>query len=311
VTSEGLDAVAVFRLTVDRANPNRLLVSGRGGMSRLTLEVSDCTERITPITANYSSAAGGGSVSVTAPVGCAWAAGAPASSFVSITGGATGSGNGTVTYTVAQNTTAKARTMTLTIAGRSFEVTQSAAGVAAFALTATASPTQVAASWGAVAGATTYEVRRSTGGGSFNLVTSVGTLAHADTTVSAGTGYLYRIHALDSGGNILAYSNADLAVPFVYTDPSIVAGTTRVKAQHFVDLRLAANAARAAAGLPASTFTGGNSILRTHLLEIRAAVDTARTAIGLTPMVYVDGTITAGVTKVKAAHVNDLRNAVQ
>ncbi|MDP9193502.1 MAG: hypothetical protein M3P06_17555 [Acidobacteriota bacterium] len=315
VTSEGIDAIAVFRLTVDRENTNRLLVGGRGGISRLTLEVSDCTELISPITANYSSAGSGGSVSVTAPVGCAWAASAPAGSFVSITAGTTGSGDGTVDYTVEQNATGNARTTTLTIAGRSFEVTQSAAGVATFALTATASPAQVASSWSAVAGATMYEVRRSSGGGSFNLVTSVAALVHADTTISAGSGYLYRIHALDSGGNVLAYSNADLAVPFVYTDASIVAAATAVKAQHFLDLRLAANAARAAAGLSASTFTGtivsGNSILRTHLVEIRTAIDSARAAIGLTPLTYVDGTITAGSTTVKAAHVNDLRNGVQ
>lgn len=315
LTSKGLDVIAVFRLTVDRANTNRLLIGGRGGISALIMDLSDCTQSISPIAANYASSAGQGSVSVTAPAGCAWIADAPTGSFVTITGGATGSGNGTVTYTVSQNTTGQARTTTVLIAGRAFEVTQNAAGVATFALTATASPAQVAASWGAVSGATSYQVRRSANGGSFNLVTTVATLSHNDATIAAGTGYLYRIHAIDAGGNVIAYSNVDLAVPFSYTDSAITAGATPIRAQHLDDLRLATNAARVAAGLSAMTFTGtigsANPILGTHLVECRTALDSARSAVGLTPIVYTDATITAAATKIKAAHINDIRTGVQ
>jgi len=46
---------------------------------------------------------------------------------VSITSGASGSGNGTVYYTVEANTVPTARTATLTIAGQTYKVSQQAA----------------------------------------------------------------------------------------------------------------------------------------------------------------------------------------
>ena len=66
----------------------------------------------------------GNTVTVTAPAGCAWTATAPAGSFVTITGGASGTGNGTVTYSVAAAPSTTPRSTTLTIAGTSFVVTQ-------------------------------------------------------------------------------------------------------------------------------------------------------------------------------------------
>ncbi|PYR46168.1 MAG: hypothetical protein DMF95_18930 [Acidobacteria bacterium] len=62
---------------------------------------------------------------VTAGTGCTWTATSSAT-FVTISAGTSGSGNGTVTFTVAANTGA-ARTATLTVAGTTFTVTQSAA----------------------------------------------------------------------------------------------------------------------------------------------------------------------------------------
>jgi hypothetical protein len=47
---------------------------------------------------------------------------------VTITGGASGTGNGTVSYSVATNTGASSRSGTLTIAGQTFTVTQSGSG---------------------------------------------------------------------------------------------------------------------------------------------------------------------------------------
>ena len=45
-------------------------------------------------------------------------------SFITITSGSSGSGNGTVNYSVAANTGTTSRTGTMTIAGRTFTVTQ-------------------------------------------------------------------------------------------------------------------------------------------------------------------------------------------
>jgi Metallo-peptidase family M12/FG-GAP-like repeat/Viral BACON domain len=85
-----------------------------------------CTFSITPSSQSFGAAGGTGSVSVTTQNGCSWTAGSN-QNFVSITSGNFGSGNGTLTYTVAQNTSISLRAATLTIAGRFFSVQQAGA----------------------------------------------------------------------------------------------------------------------------------------------------------------------------------------
>jgi hypothetical protein len=82
-----------------------------------------CTYAISPKSANFGSGGGAGSVRVTTSAGCAWTAASNAS-WITITSGASGSGNGTVQYSVAANTTGSRRTGTMTIAGRTFTVKQ-------------------------------------------------------------------------------------------------------------------------------------------------------------------------------------------
>jgi Zn-dependent metalloprotease len=82
-----------------------------------------CTYSISPTSASQPAGGGTGSVSVTAGAGCSWTATSNAT-FITITGGSSGSGNGTVTYSVAANTATTSRTGTLTIAGKTFTVTQ-------------------------------------------------------------------------------------------------------------------------------------------------------------------------------------------
>ncbi len=86
----------------------------------------NCTYSITPTSNSFGAAAGTGSVNVTAPAGCAWTAASNTTSFLSVTSGASGSGNGTVNYSVAANTTTAQRNGTLTVAGQTFTATQSA-----------------------------------------------------------------------------------------------------------------------------------------------------------------------------------------
>ena len=66
-----------------------------------------------------------GSVGVTAGTGCTWSAVSNAS-WITLTGATSGSGNGTVPYSVAANSTTSARTGTLTVAGQTFTVNQAA-----------------------------------------------------------------------------------------------------------------------------------------------------------------------------------------
>jgi len=85
-----------------------------------------CTFSITPTSANYPAAGGTGSVSVTTSASCNWTA-VSNNSFVTITSGASGTGSGTVNYSVAANTVATPRNASMTIAGNNFAVTQDAA----------------------------------------------------------------------------------------------------------------------------------------------------------------------------------------
>jgi hypothetical protein len=82
-----------------------------------------CTFAINPATSSFSSESGNGSVAVTAAAGCAWTATANAS-WLAITSGTPGSGNGTVAFSVQSQNAADARTGTLTIAGQTHTVTQ-------------------------------------------------------------------------------------------------------------------------------------------------------------------------------------------
>jgi hypothetical protein len=66
----------------------------------------------------------GASVTVTAPAGCAWTASSSDTSWLTVTSGSPGSGNGTVNYAVTANSASTARVATLTIAGQTFTVAQ-------------------------------------------------------------------------------------------------------------------------------------------------------------------------------------------
>ena len=87
---------------------------------------SGTNSSLSPISATFTSLNGTGSVSVTATG--AWTA-ASNDSWVTITFGAAGSGNGVVNYSVAPNPTSITRTATLTIASRAFTVIQSGSAV--------------------------------------------------------------------------------------------------------------------------------------------------------------------------------------
>ncbi len=81
-----------------------------------------CTYSITPTTASFTSTGGTGTIAVTANAGCTWSV-SSAATWLTFTP-ASGSGNGTVTYTVAANTSSLTRTGTLIVAGNTLTVTQ-------------------------------------------------------------------------------------------------------------------------------------------------------------------------------------------
>lgn len=79
---------------------------------------------ISPTSQSFLADGGSGIVNVTAPAGCGWQA-VSNDSWITITGGSNGTGNGIVVYGVAINNTGSPRMGTLTIAGLTFTVNQS------------------------------------------------------------------------------------------------------------------------------------------------------------------------------------------
>jgi uncharacterized repeat protein (TIGR03803 family) len=120
--------------------------------SRPAVADPGCTYKLSVTQASFAAIGGNGNVSVETAPGCNWTVDS-SSDFVTITGGATGSGNGVVTYTVAQNQAliprfpAPARSATLSIAGQPFVVDQAASVVCVYNPNTSAS--QVSASGGA------------------------------------------------------------------------------------------------------------------------------------------------------------------
>jgi all-beta uncharacterized protein/BACON domain-containing protein len=83
-----------------------------------------CTYTIAPPSQDVSAVGGSGSIAVTTQSGCQWSASSNAS-WLSVSSGASGAGNGSVGFSVAINT-GGARTGTITVAGRAFTVNQAA-----------------------------------------------------------------------------------------------------------------------------------------------------------------------------------------
>jgi bacillolysin len=116
-------------------------------------------------------------------------------------------------------------------------------------------------------------------------------------------------------GSTLGQANgATSAAPAPFTDDPLVAGTTRIKAAHINELRTRINAARAAYGLAAFTFTdtplaSGGRIKGVHVTNLRTALSEVYTAIGLSTPSFTDATLTTSI-KVKALHIAEIRNAL-
>ncbi|MGA2954636.1 MAG: BACON domain-containing carbohydrate-binding protein [Thermodesulfobacteriota bacterium] len=91
----------------------------------VTQNAATCTYSINPTQQSFGSAGGSGSIGVTAGSGCAWTTQSNAG-WLTITAGSSGPGSGTTVYSVATNSSPSARTGTMTVAGQTFTVTQSA-----------------------------------------------------------------------------------------------------------------------------------------------------------------------------------------
>jgi hypothetical protein len=86
-----------------------------------------CSYAISPNSQRVGPNAGSGTISVSTTSNCTWTASSN-DSWVTVTGGASGTGNGTVTFSYTGNTGTSRRTGTLTVAGRTATLEQNARG---------------------------------------------------------------------------------------------------------------------------------------------------------------------------------------
>jgi hypothetical protein len=221
--------------------------------------------------------------------------------------------DGTYTATLTSSSTAGTATITGTVNGGAITdtavVTFGALGDASNLVATAATSTAITLTWTAAPGASGYAIERSALGGAFAQIgTSVGN-AFTDGSATAAASYLYRVRAT-SGSSFSNYTNADLATTVIFTDPALTTGTA-IKATHFNELRSAVNAVRALAGLSPFSFTNppasGGTFRKSHVDELRTNLAAARSILGLATITFTDTTITAGSTRIKAAHVNELR----
>jgi hypothetical protein len=111
-----------------------LSISGGGGTLTVTITQAGlvCTYTIADSAglskASFSPAGATGEViNVVAPAGCAWTA-TPNQSFIKISSNASGDGNGSVSYSVASNTSSTPQTGAITIAGLTYVINEQPVG---------------------------------------------------------------------------------------------------------------------------------------------------------------------------------------
>ena len=97
------------------------------GVTVTVTQAGACAYTVAPTTQSVLAAGGSQSVAVTTASGCNWTGVSNDTTWIAITSGSSGAGTGAVSYTVATNTAASARTGTLTIAGQTVTVTQAGA----------------------------------------------------------------------------------------------------------------------------------------------------------------------------------------
>lgn len=187
-------------------SPARTGTVNIAGQTFTVNQADGCSLSINPASRNHTAAAETGSVAVTAGTGCAWTA-TESLSWVTITSGSSGSGNGTVNYSVIANT-GPARNGTMTIAGHTFTVNQ--ASGCTFSLGATHQSFPASASTG-----NTVSVTSATG----CAWTAAVTTGSSFITITSG--------ASGAGNGTVTYSVA------VNTSASIRSGTMTIGGQAF------------------------------------------------------------------------------
>ncbi len=176
----------IFRMKMNMNYGCTLAVTGLGTFlsqqfQALNVTFSSCSYGLSESGHSFPRTASSGSVNVTAGGSCSWVAVSNAS-WITVTGGASGTGNGTVSYSITENTGAKRRIGTITIAGQAYTVTQ--AGIPPSVSSTNPSSDASGVSTGSAVRATFSETMKAS-----TITTSSFTLTLGSTPVSGTVSY--------------------------------------------------------------------------------------------------------------------------
>ena len=136
-----------------------------------------------------------------------------------------------------------------------------------------------------------------------------------DDALLANSAGIYKVQASDVGQTLFsALSAPGYVTTFSYTDNPITAGSTNVKAQHLNQLRSAILALFSAAATTPPTLTtvaAGDTVLAAHVQDLRNAINQFRTSQSLATTTFTDSTLTTGSTPIRRSHLSELRVVVR
>lgn len=175
-----------------------------------------CDYSINPTAVPFRRGGGAGIVKVTTNSGCIWQARSNDNWITIDSATQNGSGTGEVRYTVGINSTEKTRVGTMTIAGQTCTLTQTASGIVVVPLApsdllvTSSSQTQISLSWkDNSSDETGFKIEQkvsSNGVWSQIAITNANTTTFTDTNLSPSTQYSYRVRTTNASGDS-AYSN--------------------------------------------------------------------------------------------------------
>jgi len=185
-----------YTVAANTATTSRTGTLTVAGQTVTVTQAAACSFTVSPLNPSATAAGGAASIGVTAGSTCNWTATSSAT-WITISSGGSGTGNGTVNYTVAANTATTSRTGTLTVAGQTVTVTQAAAcSFTVSPLNPSATAAGGAASIGVTAGSTcnwtatssaTWITISSGGSGTGNGTVNYTVAANTATTSRTGT----------------------------------------------------------------------------------------------------------------------------
>lgn len=113
--------------------PAKEYVRFNGQVIAVEVPTYTCTYTLTPGSQSFGVNGGSGSITVTTGAGCAWTA-SPGASWIVITGGSSGQGNGTVSYSLSANGGISSRNGIISIGSQTFTITEAGTGPSSPAL---------------------------------------------------------------------------------------------------------------------------------------------------------------------------------